>query len=66
MRSASASVGPAAEPLPSPVLGLVLVAMVVLIAATHPSYFIEDGLPMTVAGRQAYAAFLRTGVLANA
>jgi hypothetical protein len=35
------------------------------IAATHPRYFVEDGLHMTLAGRQAYAAFLRTGVLAN-
>lgn len=36
------------------------------IAATHPGYFVEDGLHMTLAGRQACAAFLRTGVLANA
>ena len=35
------------------------------IAATHPRWFVEDGLHMTLAGRQAYAAFLRDGVAAD-
>ena len=35
------------------------------IAATHPRWFVEDGLHMTLAGRQAYAAFLRDGVMVD-
>lgn len=32
------------------------------VAAAHPGYFVGDGLHLTTAGQQAYAALLRTGV----
>lgn len=32
------------------------------VAATHPGYFVGDGLHLTPAGQQAYATLLRTGV----
>ncbi len=33
-----------------------------IVARAHPEYFLGDGLHMTVAGRAAYARFLRAGV----